>query len=80
MFKKGILSFFLILQSFVFAQEVAILKYGGGGDWYSNPTAVPNLIAFANKNAKTTIDKNPKTVAVNNQDLFNFPTTPQISA
>ena len=73
MFKKGILLFFLILQSFAFAQEVAILKYGGGGDWYSNPTAVPNLIAFANKNAKTTIDKNPKTVAINNQDLFNFP-------
>lgn len=72
---KHFLLFLLILQFNLFlnAQEVAILKYGGGGDWYSNPTAVPNLIAFANKNAKTTIDKNPKTVAVNNQDLFNFP-------
>ena len=25
------------------AQEVAILKYEGGGDWYANPTAVPNI-------------------------------------
>lgn len=73
MLKKGL--FLCILLSWVVAQaqEVAILKYGGGGDWYSNPTAVPNLIAFANKNAQTAIAKNPKTVAVNSEDLFNYP-------
>jgi hypothetical protein len=26
------------------SQDIAILKYSGGGDWYSNPTALPNLI------------------------------------
>lgn len=55
------------------AQEIAILKYNGGGDWYSNPTALPNLIEFTNNNSKTTIHKNPKTVAVNDSDIFNFP-------
>ena len=52
----------LLILSFtsIKAQKLAVLKYGGGGDWYSNPTALPNLIAFANKNAKTTIAKNPK--------------------
>ncbi len=59
--------------AFLNAQEVAILKYSGGGDWYSNPTAVPNLIDFANKNTKSAITKNPQTVAVNSEDLFNFP-------
>jgi hypothetical protein len=57
----------------VSAQEVAILKYNGGGDWYSNPTAVPNLVTFANTTIKTNISKNPQAVAVGSTDVFNFP-------
>ena len=57
----------------IVAQDVAILKYNGGGDWYANPTAVPNLVAFTNKNCKTNINKNPQTVAANSDDVFNFP-------
>ena len=56
-----------------FAQEVAVLKYNGGGDWYANPTAIPNLIEFSNKNIKTKISKSPTTVSVGSSDLFNFP-------
>jgi hypothetical protein len=59
--------------SIITAQDVAILKYNGGGDWYSNPTAVPNLIAFANETIKTNISKNPQVVAVGNEDIFSFP-------
>ena len=55
------------------AQEVAILKYNGGGDWYANPTAIPNLIAFTNENSHTNISQNPPSVAVGNEDIFNFP-------
>jgi hypothetical protein len=57
----------------VSAQDVAILKYNGGGDWYSNPTAVPNLVTFANTTIKTNISKNPQAVAVGSADVFNFP-------
>jgi len=67
----------LILMAFSFAtanaQDVAILKYNGGGDWYANPTAVPNLIAFANINIKTNISKDLKVVTANSEDIFNFP-------
>ena len=63
----------ICFSSIVYAQDVAILKYNGGGDWYSNPTAVPNLVAFANTNIKTTISKNPQAVAVDSEDLFNYP-------
>ena len=28
---------------FINAQQLAVLKYAGGGDWYANPTALPNL-------------------------------------
>ena len=55
------------------AQEVAILQYKGGGDWYANPTAVPNLIDFANANIQTRISKNLQTVAVGSEDLFKYP-------
>lgn len=55
------------------SQEVAILKYSGGGDWYANPTAIPNLIAFCNTNIKTKISKNPPSVAIGSEDIFNFP-------
>lgn len=66
--------FILFFISFtISAQELAILKYNGGGDWYSNPTALPNLIDFTNKNIKTNISKNPTSVAVSSEDLFNFP-------
>ncbi len=55
------------------AQDVAILKYSGGGDWYANPTAIPNLVAFANQNIKTNISKNPQNIAITSEDIYNFP-------
>ena len=33
--------------------KIAKLKYGGGGDWYANKTALPNLIKFSNKELGT---------------------------
>lgn len=55
------------------AQEVAILKYGGGGDWYSNPTALPNLIGFCNANIGTKIDPKPRTVEAGSVSVFLYP-------
>ncbi|RXP63650.1 DUF4159 domain-containing protein [Lutibacter sp. HS1-25] len=55
------------------SQQVAILKYNGGGDWYANPTALPNLIEFCNLNIHTSILKNPETVEANSIDIFNYP-------
>ncbi|WP_133643980.1 DUF4159 domain-containing protein [Zeaxanthinibacter enoshimensis] len=55
------------------AQEIAILKYKGGGDWYANPTALPNLIAFCNSNIGTTINPKPRTVEVGSPELFSYP-------
>ena len=44
------LGFFI--ASFVFnggaSYQLAVLKYSGGGDYYANPTALPNLIKFCN--------------------------------
>lgn len=58
---------------FSMAQDLAILKYKGGGDWYSNPTALPNLIAFCNDNINTKMKSKPETVEVGSSDIFQYP-------
>ncbi|MEN8702801.1 MAG: DUF4159 domain-containing protein [Polaribacter sp.] len=63
----------LTLSVSSYCQDVAVLKYKGGGDWYANPTAIPNLVTFTNQNIKTNISKNPQTVAVSSDDIYNFP-------
>jgi len=57
----------------VSGQQVAILKYNGGGDWYANPTAVPNLIKFSNTNNNTTINEKPEIVETSSSEIFNYP-------
>jgi hypothetical protein len=52
--------------------KIAVLKYSGGGDWYANPTSVPDLIAFCNENLKTNIDPEPGTVEPGSPDIFNY--------
>ncbi|MEQ8880776.1 MAG: DUF4159 domain-containing protein [Cyclobacteriaceae bacterium] len=53
--------------------KIAKLKYDGGGDWYANKTALPNLIAFCNQNLGTDIAKDEEIVEVGSPDLFTFP-------
>lgn len=53
--------------------QIALLKYGGGGDWYSNPTALPNLVEFVNKNLHTSISADIVTVEAGSQNIFNYP-------
>ncbi|WP_369047584.1 DUF4159 domain-containing protein [Tenacibaculum sp. UWU-22] len=57
----------------VYTQQVAVLKYSGGGDWYANPTSVTNLVSYTNQHCNTKIDKNVKTVTPNDEELFNYP-------
>lgn len=65
---------FLILTTLsAQSQEIAILKYNGGGDWYANPTALPNLIRFCNENLGTKIKNKPETVAVGDITIYQYP-------
>ncbi len=55
------------------AQDLAIVKYKGGGDWYSNPTALPNLISYCNANINTKMNTKPQVVEIGSIDIFQFP-------
>jgi len=75
---RRILIFMLLLLisgSFSVAQELSIakLKYNGGGDWYANKTALPNLIAFCNKELKTNIALEEDVVEVGGAEIFLYP-------
>ena len=70
---KKIYFLFLLLSVASFSQEIALVKYSGGGDWYANPTSLPNLIKYCNANINTKIKPKPATVEPSSPDLFSYP-------
>ena len=53
--------------------QIALLKYRGGGDWYANPTSLPNLVRFVNRNLGTNINEEIATVDIGSREIFNYP-------
>lgn len=78
LFKKSIL---ILVCLFQFSNagtapplRIALLKYGGGGDWYANlETSLPNLVRFCNENIGTNMDPKQSVVEVGSPELFNYP-------
>lgn len=68
-----ILLILLFSLQFCYGQDIAVLKYGGGGDWYSNPSALKNLAAFCNKELQTSLSLSPKVVTPSSTDIFEYP-------
>ncbi len=64
---------FFAINTFAQKTQVAVLKYKGGGDWYSNPTSLPNLVKYCNQNLNTDIDVNVAVVDAGSLDIFNYP-------
>lgn len=71
----GILILLGTITTSLSAQQVQIakLKYSGGGDWYANKTALPNLIAFCNTELNTRINLDDQVVEVGSKELFQYP-------
>lgn len=70
---KKLLYILLLAPALLSAQEIAVLKYSGGGDWYGNPTSVPNLAKFCNQNINTKINPKTATVDPGSADIFSYP-------
>ncbi len=71
----SLLLFLVVFLAFkpVPSLKLALLKYNGGGDWYSNPTALVNLAGFCNEFLHTNFDLEYATVEVGSTGLFNYP-------
>lgn len=69
-----VLSIICVFGTPAYAQlKIAKLKYNGGGDWYANKTALPNLIRFCNKELNMLLEAEEDAVEVGSQELFNYP-------
>jgi Domain of unknown function (DUF4159) len=67
---------FLALTSFVImppSYQIAVLKYKGGGDYYANPTSVPNLVDFVNKNLLMNVSKEVPFIDAGSPEIGNYP-------
>jgi hypothetical protein len=67
---------FIICCNLVTAQsktQIALLKYGGGGDWYANPTSLTNLIGYCNAELGMNLNPQYAVVEVGSAELFNYP-------
>ena len=66
----------LLLSSFsAYTQQIKIakLKYNGGGDWYANKTALPNLIDFCEQELNLPMDHKDYVVEVGSKELYQYP-------
>ncbi len=53
--------------------QLGLVKYNGGGDWYSNPTSLPNLARYCNEQLGLDLEPDYATVEVGSAELFNHP-------
>lgn len=70
-----ITAIFLLASFGAMAQnmKLALLVYGGGGDWYANPTSLKNLAKFCNEKLQTNFSPEEAQVEIGSPDIFNYP-------
>jgi len=72
---------FLMLAEALYSQPgamkslftIARLKYEGGGDWYNDPSTIPNLLEFLSQETMIRTADDEKKVAIMDQDFFSYP-------
>ena len=74
---RNLLFIIILFASYSYGQDyplkIALLKYSGGGDWYADPTALPNLIEFCNQNLGTNINPQHDEVEAGSSQIFEYP-------
>ena len=55
------------------ALTIARLQYDGGGDWYANPSSLPNLLAAIRERTSLKVDKTEARVRLTDDKLWDYP-------
>ena len=73
MFKNTIIFFFI--TKIIFSQNftIARINYGGGGDWYSDPSSLPNLLEYLSRNTPMSSISEEKRIKVTDANAIHFP-------
>jgi hypothetical protein len=53
--------------------KIAKLRYDGGGDWYANPTALPNLFKYIRNNTQAAVSLVEEITDLKSPQLFQYP-------
>ena len=64
--------FILILTSIISAQDfnIARIQYSGGGDWYADPSSLPNLIDFISDKTNIKIENSEYKIKLTSESLY----------
>lgn len=84
--KRPVKALFFIFFVLIFAAEsfsqsaektskftIARVKYNGGGDWYNDPSILPNMLAYLRKNTNIDAGTEEARVSLTDDDLFSYP-------
>src|SRR5690349_25144018 len=52
---------------------IARLQYDGGGDWYANPSSLPNLLAAIAERTSLDVDRTEGRVTLTDDRLWDYP-------
>jgi hypothetical protein len=52
---------------------IARLQYDGGGDWYANPSSLPNLLAAIRERTSLPVEKSEARITIMDEKLWDFP-------
>ena len=64
--------FILVLTSIISAQDfnIARIQYSGGGDWYADPSSLPNLIDFISNKTNIKIESSEYKIKLTSENLY----------
>ena len=64
---------FLITPNHHYSQafSIARIHYNGGGDWYGDPSSLPNLLEYVEKNTSIIVETDEYQMKLTNPELFN---------
>jgi len=65
----------LLVTNIILGQEFSIARvnYGGGGDWYCDPSSIPNILIYLTKNTSIKTDHNEYRIKLTTKELRGHP-------
>ena len=65
----------LLLTNIILGQEFSIARvnYGGGGDWYCDPSSIPNILNYLTKNTSIKADHDEYRIKLTTKELRGHP-------
>ena len=64
----------VLVSKLIFAQDftIARIHYDGGGDWYGDPSSIPNLLSYVQKNTSIAVNLDEARIKLTDSDLYNY--------